>query len=179
MIEMIIACDPHGGIGLNNKLPWEHLEGDLPRFKELTTGNTVVMGRNTWDSLPRKPLPNRRNIVVSRTLKQENVPEGVEVINHINSFFYKNMTSEEKIFIIGGAKLIETTLAYVSRIHLSVTKELYECDTYTDLKSIMCVFKVITEVECKDHTYYVLEEKFPLMKYRSLSVNPFLIYDGI
>jgi dihydrofolate reductase len=55
-MKLIVACDPKGGIGYNNKLPWSKIEGDLPRFKELTTGKVILMGRNTWDSLPKKPL---------------------------------------------------------------------------------------------------------------------------
>ena len=68
-MKAILACDTHGGIGYKNKLPWKNLQGDLPRFKALTTGQPIVMGKNTWDSLPFKPLPNRLNIVVSSTMQ--------------------------------------------------------------------------------------------------------------
>ena len=64
-MKLIIACDPKGGIGFDGKLPWSKIEGDLPRFKALTTGKVVLMGRNTYDSLPKKPLPNRINWVKS------------------------------------------------------------------------------------------------------------------
>ena len=64
-MKLIVACDPKGGIGYNNKLPWSNIQGDLPRFKNLTQGQIIVMGRNTWDSLPKKPLPNRFNVVVT------------------------------------------------------------------------------------------------------------------
>jgi dihydrofolate reductase len=55
-MKLIVACDPKGGIGYNNKLPWSNIQGDLPRFKNLTQGQVVVMGRNTWDSLPKKAI---------------------------------------------------------------------------------------------------------------------------
>jgi dihydrofolate reductase len=57
-MKLSIAADPNGGIGYKNRLPWIKLQGDLPRFKYLTDNQTVIMGRNTWDSLPIKPLYN-------------------------------------------------------------------------------------------------------------------------
>ena len=73
-MKLIVACDPNGGIGYNNRLPWTNLQGDLPRFKNLTQGQVVVMGRNTWDSLPKKPLLGRLNFIV--TSQQLNLPFG-------------------------------------------------------------------------------------------------------
>jgi len=64
-MKLIVACDPNGGIGYKNKLPWTKIQGDLPRFKQLTQNKIVVMGRNTWDSLPKKPLPNRINYILT------------------------------------------------------------------------------------------------------------------
>ena len=80
-MKAILAMTPNGGIGLNNQLPWESLEGDLKRFKELTTGGTIVMGRSTWDSLPKKPLPNRKSIVISSA--DLDLHEGVDQIRSI------------------------------------------------------------------------------------------------
>ena len=67
-MRLILACDLKGGIGYQNKLPW-HIPLDLSRFKSLTKNGVVVMGRKTWESLPKKPLPNRVNVVISNTLK--------------------------------------------------------------------------------------------------------------
>ena len=64
-MRLVIACDPNGGIGYKNKLPWTKIEGDLPRFKKLTENRVVFMGRNTWESLPVKPLPNRQNFIIT------------------------------------------------------------------------------------------------------------------
>ena len=68
-IHLIWAQDTNGGIGKNGKLPW-HISEDLKKFKSLTYNSTVIMGRKTWDSLPIKPLPNRRNFVLSRQKKK-------------------------------------------------------------------------------------------------------------
>jgi dihydrofolate reductase len=69
MISAIVAVDKNWGIGFNNDL-LEHIPEDLKRFKELTTGNTVIMGRKTWDSLPKKPLPDRLNIIITSNPKE-------------------------------------------------------------------------------------------------------------
>ena len=71
MLSIIVAIDLNNGIGYDNELLVKIPE-DLKRFKEITSGHTVVMGRKTWESLPKKPLPNRRNIVLSR--KKEDIP---------------------------------------------------------------------------------------------------------
>ena len=89
-MKLIIACDPKGGIGFNGKLPWTNLQGDLLRFKELTTGKVILMGRNTWESLPKKPLPNRINVVVSSNtiskmdFKDKNIGDGSAIDNISN-----------------------------------------------------------------------------------------------
>ena len=69
-IHLIWAQDGNGGIGKNGKLPW-HVSEDLKNFKKITLNSTVIMGRKTWESLPVKPLPNRENIVLSKTLVAE------------------------------------------------------------------------------------------------------------
>ena len=70
MIKAILACDDEWGIGKNGDLPWPHNPADLRWFKNNTLNSVVVMGKSTWDSLPRKPLPNRENLIVT-TSKQE------------------------------------------------------------------------------------------------------------
>ena len=114
-MKLILACDPNGGIGYQNRLPWTNIRGDLPRFKRLTEGHPVIMGRNTWDSLPKKPLPNRINIVVtSRPFEQEGVTCVDSIINH--SDFY---------WLIGGASLIEQCWTFINEIHLTKVYDHY------------------------------------------------------
>jgi len=95
-VKLIIACTPAGGIGLDNKLPWSKIEGDLPRFKKLTQDQTVVMGRNTWESLPRKPLSGRLNFVV--TSKNLSLPTGAIAVKDLIPFEHYPTT-----WLMGGA----------------------------------------------------------------------------
>ena len=150
-MKLIVACDPKGGIGYQNKLPWSKIEGDLPRFKELTTGKTVVMGRNTWDSLPKKPLPNRNNVIVT-SLPFARLPENTMTLTNIDSI-------DKDAWIIGGAKLINSSWNYVNEIHLTRTFTEYTCDTFIDLvqleRDFMCWFKE----DHTDHSYEIWKRK--------------------
>jgi len=91
ILSIVVAIALDGAIGRGNDLLW-HLPADLKRFKELTTGHTILMGRKTFDSLPRGPLPNRRNIVVSRSLPAR---EGVEVYPTIEEALKAGEAGEE------------------------------------------------------------------------------------
>jgi dihydrofolate reductase len=105
-MKLILACDPQGGIGKDNSLPWPILEGDLPRFKKLTTDQVIVMGRNTWLSLPRKPLPNRLNFVV--TSQQLELLPGAIAVKDLSHFkHFKNA------WLIGGASLVNSSWDYM------------------------------------------------------------------
>ena len=99
ILSIVVAIALDGAIGRGNDLLW-HLPADLKRFKELTTGHTILMGRKTFDSLPRGPLPNRRNIVVSRSLPAR---KGVEVYPTIEEAL-KACEADDEVFIIGGRR---------------------------------------------------------------------------
>jgi dihydrofolate reductase len=144
-MKLILACDPNGGIGYQNRLPWTNIQGDLPRFKRLTDKFPVIMGRNTWDSLPKKPLPNRINIVVtSRPFEQEGVTCVDSIINH--SDFY---------WLIGGASLIEQCWTFINEIHLTKVYDHYACDTFVDLLYIEANFNRTYSEMFPDHTYEI------------------------
>lgn len=144
-MKLILACDPNGGIGYQNRLPWTNIQGDLPRFKRLTDKFPVIMGRNTWDSLPKKPLPNRINIVVtSRPFEQDGVTCVDSIINH--SDFY---------WLIGGASLIEQCWAFINEVHLTKTYDHYTCDTFVDLLYIEANFNRTYSEMFPDHTYEI------------------------
>lgn len=99
----IIAQDPNGVIGMENDIPWK-LPEDLKFFKEMTSGHTIVMGRKTFESIGSKPLPKRRNIVLSKTLDPNDLPEGVELYKDVVEIpFGGNI--HETTFIIGGAAI--------------------------------------------------------------------------
>lgn len=114
MISIIVAYDNDRAIGLNNDMPW-HLSDDLRRFKAITTGHTVIMGRNTWLSLPFRPLKNRRNIVISSTMPQT---EGCEVARSIDEAFAL-IAPDEEAFIMGGAGIYRQTIDRADRLLLT------------------------------------------------------------
>ena len=128
MIRAILACDNDWGIGKGGGLPWPNNPADLKWFKETTLNGTIVMGRRTWDSLPFKPLPGRRNIVVSDTMKQQN---DVEVIR---SDIYRSrmnvLSYEDDVWIIGGSNLIENSLTLIDEFWLSRIKGTYDCEVF-------------------------------------------------
>jgi len=148
-MKLILACDPNGGIGYQNKLPWTNIQGDLPRFKRLTEGHPVVMGRNTWDSLPKKPLPNRINIVVT---SRPFVEHGVASINRLLNY-------PDLYWLIGGAKLIEQAWPYINEIHLTKVYDHYACDTFIDLLYIEHNYVQTYSEMFPDHTYEIWKKK--------------------
>src|SRR5690606_13326231 len=99
-ISIIVAIDENKAIGKNNQLLW-HLPNDLKFFKQTTSGHPIIMGRKTFDSI-RKPLPNRKNIVITR---DENLKiEGAEVVNSLSEAI-RSLQEENEVFIIGGAEI--------------------------------------------------------------------------
>lgn len=125
MITMIFAMGRNRVIGRDNKLPW-HLPADLKYFRSVTTGSTVIMGRHTHESIGR-PLPNRRNIVISSNPAYE--AEGCEVIRHIEEIL-PYATAEEEVFVIGGAGLFSLLLPHASKMHITWINETFEGDTF-------------------------------------------------
>ena len=151
-MKLIIACDPSGGIGKDNQLPWAMLEGDLPRFKSLTANQVIVMGKNTWLSLPKKPLPSRLNFVVSSSLLD--LPNGALLIKDLTLFkHYKNA------WLIGGASLVNSNWDYVDEIHLSRTYDHYDCDCFVDLVYLEHNYTRVHIEHHKDHSYEVWKRK--------------------
>jgi dihydrofolate reductase len=127
MIRAILACDENWGIGKSGALPWPHNPADLKWFKASTLNHTVVMGKATWDSLPVKPLPNRVNVVVSSSdiLAKVDVLSITDLRRRLSS-----MDTEQDVWIIGGARLIEGMMDYIDEFHLSQIKGNYNCDTF-------------------------------------------------
>ncbi len=118
MIALIAAVAGNGVIGRNGSIPW-HIPEDLALFKKLTLGHTVIMGRRTYESLG-KPLPGRRNIVVSRTLKS---PAGCEVYDSLSKALRAAQQDGRDIFLIGGARIYREGLEYADTMFLSMVKE--------------------------------------------------------
>ena len=112
---MILATCENGAIGINNNLII-NIPNDLKRFKQLTHNSTVVMGRKTQESLPLKFLPNRRNIVISSNIKNNN--QNIEYIDSINALF-NIITPDENVFIIGGAQIYSQFINIVNKVYLT------------------------------------------------------------
>ena len=115
MLSIIVAIARNGIIGSGNSLIW-HISEDLRRFKQLTTGHTVLMGRSTFESLPKGALPNRRNIVITRN-PQFSAP-GVEVALSVEDAFHM-AESDGEVFVIGGEQIYRATLPFASRLYLT------------------------------------------------------------
>ena len=113
-LSIIVAVASDGAIGRANDLLW-HLPADLKRFKELTTGHTILMGRKTFESLPRGSLPNRRNIIISRSLPAQ---PGAEVYPTIQQAL-EACASDEEVFIIGGGEIYRQLLPNTEQIYLT------------------------------------------------------------
>ena len=121
----IIAClAQDGGIGYKNQLLF-HIKEDMERFRTLTMGNTIIMGRKTYESLPKGALPNRRNIVISHqhlNLEEcEVYPSIEEALKHCQ---------DDQIFVIGGASIYEQTLQYATTLYLTLVDETKDADTF-------------------------------------------------
>lgn len=124
MISISVAMTKDRIIGRDNDLPW-HLPEDLKQFKERTLGHPVIMGRKTYESIGR-PLPRRRNILVSRTLTE--APEGTELFSTLEAAL-EAVAREEESFIIGGAEIYRQTLDRSDRLYISRVEGEYHGDT--------------------------------------------------
>ena len=124
MISIIAAMDENHLIGANNDLPW-HLPADLQRVKQLTTGNSIILGRKNHESIGR-PLPNRKNIVVTRDIHYE--APGCTVVNSIDAAI--DAADGDEIFIFGGANIYQQTLDIAQKMYLTFIHETFDGDTY-------------------------------------------------
>lgn len=140
MIRAILAHDAYWGIGKNGGLPWPKNSDDLKWFKESTADSVVVMGRKTWESLPRRPLPGRENIVIS-----SGVVEGVDISiggDPVDALDYiKEMFDDRDVWVIGGAQLLESCLPAIEELWLNDVGCDYECDTFLPKREITKQFE--------------------------------------
>lgn len=126
MISLIAACDENRVIGNGDDIPW-HIPEDFNHFKRTTLGFPIVMGRKTWESLPKKPLPNRINIIVSRTASDI---DGAYVFPTISeALTYADKTANQ-VFVIGGQMIYEETIEIADRLIISHVKGVHEGDKF-------------------------------------------------
>lgn len=126
MISIIVAIAENLAIGKDNDLLW-HIPADLKRFKSITSGHPVIMGKRTFYSLPRRPLPNRRNVVIT-DIPGEMI-DGCEMAYSIDDALFKCNPLEEN-FIIGGASVYRQFLPHANRLYLTRVHKAFEGDVF-------------------------------------------------
>jgi len=124
-ISIIAAMAENRAIGLNNKLIW-HLPADLKRFKTLTTGKSIIMGRKTWDSIGR-PLPNRQNIVITRNPNFN--AEGAIIAANLEQAL-ESCVHETEVFIIGGGEIYGQAFEVANTLYLTLVHAEFVADTH-------------------------------------------------
>ena len=141
-LTLIVAVSENDVIGKDNDLIWR-LKNDLKRFKALTSGHCIIMGRKTFESFP-KPLPNRTHIVITRQ-KDYKVPEGVIVVNSLEAAI-EQAKNDSNPFVIGGGEIYKQALGLVDTIEFTRVHHSFEGDTF---------FPIINEdIWKKHHTIY-------------------------
>lgn len=124
MIAIIVATDKQGGIGKDNALLW-HLPNDLKRFKAITSGHPIIMGRKTYDSIGR-PLPNRLNIIISQN--KDLKIEGCLVVHNLQDAV--TAAEGKDVFILGGGSIYEQAMSIADKIYLTLVDVSLEADTH-------------------------------------------------
>ena len=155
IIKLIWAQDQVSGIGIDNKLPWHSLE-DLQNFKKITLNTTIVMGRKTWDSLKMKPLPQRRNIVLSSRLLND-----VECY-HSKKQLLTALKDESFIYVIGGAQIYSMFYSMADELHISfIKKQSLDINIFfpISLSQINQEFKQISSVCLSEEVEYTTWER--------------------
>lgn len=124
-LSMIVAMDKNKGIGKDGKLPW-YLPEDLKRFRELTIGKTVVMGRKTFESIGH-PLKDRDNIVLSRS---QDFDADCTIFRYSESVRELSVLTEKEVFIIGGQQIYEEFIDDITTLYITYISEDFNCDTF-------------------------------------------------
>jgi dihydrofolate reductase len=157
---MIAAASENNALGKNNELVW-HLPNDFKRFKNLTSGHHIIMGRKTFESFP-KPLPNRTHIVISR---QENYnPEGCIVVNSMEKAI-AICPSDNPIYIIGGGEIYNLGIPFSDKIELTRVHHTFEADAFfpeinpKDWEIILSEFQPKDDKHQFDYTYQTYVRK--------------------
>ena len=141
-LSLIVAIAQNNAIGKDNDLLW-HISDDLKRFKSLTSGHPVIMGRNTWNSLPRRPLPKRRNVVL--THDEHFCDDGAEVAHSLNQVF-DLLRDEDESFVLGGAAIYRQMLPFVQRMYVTWVWQDFDADVFFPIIDLS-LFAKVSETE--------------------------------
>jgi len=129
-IIVIVAMAENRVIGKDNAMPWS-VKGNLAHFKEMTMGFPCIMGRKTWESLPKKPLSGRLNIIVSKTLAANSYPDNQDIkVFPSLDLAVEYCADYEKVFICGGESIYKQALPLANKIELTLITGQYDGDTY-------------------------------------------------
>lgn len=146
-MKAIVCMTPQGGIGYRNKIPWKS-KMDLKFFREITEGNgnnAVVMGRKTFQSLNNRPLPNRRNYIMTRDASiSKNFIHDVVVESSVENIFLLNFLFED-VFIIGGAEIYKMFENYITTIYVTYIDTIFPCDRFFTINLRNFTKKIIKE----------------------------------
>lgn len=160
-IAIIAAIGKNRELGRGGNLLW-HLPDDMRRFKELTTGHPVIMGRKTWESLPEKfrPLSGRTNIVVTRQAGYK--AEGATVVDGLSDAFLsaEKASGANETFIIGGSEIYSATLPYARRLYLTLVDDAPEADVFFPEYENDFILQKENDAEgIPPHRFQILERK--------------------
>ena len=161
MFSIIVAIGKNREIGKKNKLLW-HIPEDLKNFKKITTGKTVIMGRKTFESIGR-PLPNRKNIVLSKD--KSLTVKGATVLNSVDAcldYIKKNNIDDNDVFVIGGESVYNDFLPYCNIAHITYIDYEYEADRHFLNMEKDENWDLILETE--EETYFDIPYTFRLYK---------------
>ncbi len=129
IVSLIVAMDQQGGIGKNNRLPW-HLPSDLKRFKNLTMGHFLVMGRKTYETIG-KPLPGRKMVVI--THQEDYIAPGCAVVHSLREALeLAESNQESEVFIIGGGEVFPQAIEHANKIYLTTVHTVVNADVHIE-----------------------------------------------
>lgn len=160
MIIMIAAIAENNALGKNNELIW-HLPNDFKRFKSLTTGHHIIMGRKTFESFP-KPLPNRTHVVITR--QKDYHPDGCIVVDSIEKAIAV-CPKDETLFIIGGGEIYQLGLPFTDKLEITRVHQSFEADAFfpeidpNNWQEIYTEFNPIDEKHLYRYTYQTYVKK--------------------
>ena len=172
---MIAAMAENGVIGKNNSLPWS-VKGNLAHFKEMTMGWPCIMGRKTWESLPKKPLPGRLNIIISKSMDGKKIescsssplyspasPSSPAPLRDENPIIFSSLSSAiefctnyERIFICGGESIYKQAMPLANKIDLTLIPGNYDGDAFFPEIDCTC-WKKTSKVECSNFSIVIYE----------------------
>lgn len=158
MINCIVAVERNQGIGFEGQMPWPRLAGDMRWFKDTTMDGIVIMGRKTWDSIGKKPLLGRINIVISRS----DIPNADKAFSdHGRALdFCKIFYPNKQIYIIGGSAIYDHYMDIVDRFYITEIDADYTCDKFFDVDYVKRIFTNV-----KEHATFTEPVKYTIKEY--------------